>query len=832
MLAPPLIHIRIMTLTPGRFNRISNPMNKRTPIILLAGILVTVACSRLSIPGLQTAVPTPSAIPTSTLAPSATPQPSPTPTPPPAVRIEQGDQAMFWGDYDKAHAAYRAAFDGSNDPAQQAAALTGVGHATLHQGDAVQAVQLFRMVIDKYPGEAQANAWYFLAQTYTDQNIPAQAADAYAQFLKLRPGTLDADIQELRGDALVSAGDAAGAQIAYEAAITALGTADVSPLHIKIGKLLLAQGDAEGAVRILMDIYNTTSNDYTKAAMNLLLGQAYTKMGFPDQAYARYQESVLNYPRSYDTYSGLVTLVNDNQPVDDLNRGLVDYYAGHYGLAVEAFNRYTASKPDHDGTAHYFKGLALREQNLPEAAVAEWQALIRDHPGTKYVAAAYDEMADTWWDQFSWNHLDRYEFAVQTYLDFVKAQPNAPEAPEYLFFAARIYEINNRLDKAAETWQRLINEYPAADNSIRALLLAGVSYYRLNDLDKAMPEFQRMLVLASLPEDQAAAGLWIGKVEQKRGDSAAAKTAWEQALAKDPTGYYSERASQLLSNQAQFTTPAVYDLGYDLQQEKSLAEGWLRATFQIPANINLDNPGELAQDGRYQRGDAYWHLGEYQAARNEFESLRVEKEKDSVSTFRLMNHFLDLGIYRSAILASRQILTLAHLPDADTLNAPAYFNHIRFGVYFREQVMQSAQTENLNPLLLLSVIRQESFFEGFIQSPAGARGLMQIVPATGAQIAKTMGYPTNYTDIDLYRPIVSISLGAHYLTSQIDFLNGDLEAALAAYNGGPGFAAQWQSQAGGDPDVFLEVVRFTETRAYIMYIFENYQIYRGIYERK
>jgi soluble lytic murein transglycosylase len=108
---------------------------------------------------------------------------------------------------------------------------------------------------------------------------------------------------------------------------------------------------------------------------------------------------------------------------------------------------------------------------------------------------------------------------------------------------------------------------------------------------------------------------------------------------------------------------------------------------------------------------------------------------------------------------------------------------------------------------------------------------MQIIPTTGQSIANQAGWPPNYTAEDLYRPVVSVTFGADYLRAQLNYLEGDIYAALAAYNGGPGNAAEWQSLAGSDPDLFLEIVRFEETRRYIRNIYEIYTIYRRIYDR-
>jgi soluble lytic murein transglycosylase len=76
---------------------------------------------------------------------------------------------------------------------------------------------------------------------------------------------------------------------------------------------------------------------------------------------------------------------------------------------------------------------------------------------------------------------------------------------------------------------------------------------------------------------------------------------------------------------------------------------------------------------------------------------------------------------------------------------------------------------------------------------------------------------------------VSIAFGTHYLANNRNALDGDLYAALAAYNGGPGNSVQWKALSGNDPDLFLESVRFEETRNYIRSIYEIYSIYKRLY---
>jgi soluble lytic murein transglycosylase len=343
--------------------------------------------------------------------------------------------------------------------------------------------------------------------------------------------------------------------------------------------------------------------------------------------------------------------------------------------------------------------------------------------------------------------------------------------------------------------------------------------------------FQRALVLSADAEEQSAADFWVAKTYQAQGKTDQARVYWEQCAKRDPSGYYSVRASEVLEGLQPFGETYPISLSVDQAADRRLAESWMRITFKLAPANDLTGLGELPTEPRFQRGAAFWELGLYEQARAEFESLREALTPDAVNTFRLIQPLIKMGMYRSAILASRQVLQLAGLDDAATLTAPTYFNHVRFGTYFQDLVVSYSQAENLNPLFMFGVIRQESMFEGFVSSGAGARGLMQIMPATGQEVAKQLNWPQNFDADDLYRPLVSIRLGTRYLARQRDSFKGNLLAALAAYNGGPGNALAWLDEAKGDPDLFVEVIRIKESRDYVMQIYEFTNLYRLIYEK-
>ena len=786
-------------------------------------LVILTACQALPTPApTATATITPGPSPTPTSLPPATPLP----TQVPVLRIESGDTALFNGEYDVAREQYLSAYNDSTDNAVKAAALWGLGRTELADENYQLALEKLTTLTNEYPASTySARAYFLLGQAYYNLKQYQQSADAYNTYLTRVPGVLDAYVQEYRGDALNELNDYGGALTAYNAALTASRLDDGLTLQIKIAQARAAFGDYAGALTLYDQIFANTTNDYIKAQMDYLAGQAHIALNQTDQAHARYMHTVENYPLSYYSYLALVDLVDAGVEMDDLDRGLVDYYADQYDVALVAFERYIKANPVNSGTVHYYRALTLRDLQHTDEAVQELDYFIKTFPDNPNWVDAWREKSF-----LEWTVQNKYDVAAKTLLDFVALVPNAAEAPEFLVDAGRIIERDNRLEEAAQTWERVANEYSASEQASTALFWAGIARYRLQDYAGALTTFNRNLLLANKTEDKARAYFWIGKTQGQLGDNAAAQQAWQQGQALDTTEYYSLRSRDVLLGRRLFETPSILNLDPDLMKERKDAEAWVRVTFNLPAETDLSGPGTLASDARFIRGTELWELGMYDEARLEFEALREAVSINPADSFRLGNHLLDIGLYRSAIFAMREVLTLAGQDSQSaSLTAPPYFNHVRYGLYYHDMIIRESQTYGLDPLFMFSVIRQESLFEGFVKSTAGAHGLMQVVPATGEQIASELNWPPNYDPNDLYRPNVSIRFGAYYLAKNRDLLGGNIFAALAAYNGGPGNSIAWNELAGNDPDLFVEVVRFQETRDYIRLIYEIFGTYRTIY---
>ena len=798
-------------------------------IRILPGLWLAAAITACSLFPALPAIPpgwtmTPSISPT----PPATITPTITPTPLPQARVSVGDKAFFNGDYDAALLDYQIVLQDSPDALLRAAAKWGEARVYFAREQYEDTLAALQTLITDYPDSSHFGQAYFLQGLthYRLENYQA-AADSWQSYLTLRPGYLDALAQEFRGDALFDAGNYADALSAYTAAVQAPSLGDDINLDLKVASTQTKLGAYESALALYDGISARASNDFIKAQAAYESALAYQALGQTDAAQGKFRLSVENYWKSPYAYLSLVALLDAGVEVSEIDRGLVDYFYGQYDVAIQRLDLYIETNPSNDGTAYYYRALAKSSLNHFEDAVQDYTTFITNYP-------THPRWEDAWGEKavVEWFNLGSIDTGIKTYLDFVRAVPGSSLAVDYMMTAARIYERNGRYDEAAQLWSRVGNEYPGNEQASTAVFLSGIIFYRNGDFFSALESFNRSLGLALTTTDKARAYLWLGKAQQKLGNPDDAINAWRVAQELDPGGYYSERGRDLLIDRAPFAPTIAGNLSPDLAAERVAADAWVRLTFNLPANTNLSGLGALASDEKVIRGSELWALGLYENARLEFEGLRVELEvnKDAIGSYQLANYLIDLGLYRTAIFTARQTLTLAGLDEhSESMMAPPYFSHLRYGLYYSDLVIPNAQANDFDPLFIFSVIRQESFFEGFVNSNVGARGLMQIIPETGEQITYELTWPRNYTDKDLYRPDVSIRFGTHYLATNRNFLNGDLYATLAAYNGGPGNAAAWKELAGDDPDLYLETVRFEETRNYIRNIYEIFVIYKRLY---
>jgi soluble lytic murein transglycosylase len=150
---------------------------------------------------------------------------------------------------------------------------------------------------------------------------------------------------------------------------------------------------------------------------------------------------------------------------------------------------------------------------------------------------------------------------------------------------------------------------------------------------------------------------------------------------------------------------------------------------------------------------------------------------------------------------------------------------VRFPLAWRDGIEKHAGQRELDPAWVFSVVRQESAFVEDARSPAGALGLMQVMPATGRETARALGWKS-FTTAQLTHASTNLPIGTAYLRRMLNHFNGNVVLATAAYNAGPGNVARWLRPGDcTEPDIWIEQIPFTETRKYVQRILYFASIY-------
>lgn len=198
---------------------------------------------------------------------------------------------------------------------------------------------------------------------------------------------------------------------------------------------------------------------------------------------------------------------------------------------------------------------------------------------------------------------------------------------------------------------------------------------------------------------------------------------------------------------------------------------------------------------------------------------------------------------RSAVSAEMKLATAQALMDRGEITlaqsvastylqnhpyAPVEFWRLSYPRPYSDTVKAAANEFQVDPLLIWSVMRAESVYDPVALSGVGARGLMQIMPTSQEWIAGQLG--ETLPPGAAFEPEANIRMGAWFLRFLLEYFNGDLELAIAAYNGGAASVDSWlENPLVKDRDDFLRWIGYGETREYLTRVLLNYQIYQALY---
>jgi soluble lytic murein transglycosylase len=809
-----------------------------TPANAGEGALATAGSSTsLSASPSPEATRTPGATPTPEA--TATPLATPTATPQPEERLVLAETHLHNENFAAAREQYQAVLNmtGIYTPAQRQAALFGLGRAYLGDGRYASALDHFNEFLamsaaglqpaeptGPQPGAAvvdapaAVDAYFFLAQAHENSGDCRSAVDAYEAYLALNQ-EMAAYVAPYLARCYVRLGDAAAALTAYELAAAAPGhSLLVLENRLQLAQLYLEAERYADAVAQYDAILQFAVTENTRGQATYLAGQAELQAGNEEAAYSRYLAAFRQFPRARESHQALVALLDAGHQVDDFQRGLVNYHARSFTPAVAAFSRYLQDNPaDHREDVHLFLAWSYEGLGNVSAAVQELDTFIDSHPDEPEL------MAQGWWEKARLQaRAGQQAAAIASYRRLVELFPNYGEAPAAAWWAANLTERAGDGATAATLYRSMATAYPLHNDAPRALFRAGLLEERGGDRATAISTWQDLLERYPNHEYGAAAVIWLIRVLPPT----EAEPYLARAQARRGVSYYHLRASDLARGVAVFQPSAAVNLGVNEAAEQAAAEAWLRNRLGLePGTPVAPLSARLGDDPRLIRGEKLWRLGLYNEAKRELEAVRTDHSQNALLSYQLALYFRDLGLYRSSIMAATAVMQLG---GVSPFQAPSQIARLAYPVYYDDVIVPLAQQYGYDPLLQFALVRQESLFESFAVSHAAAQGLSQVIPDTGVYIAQRLNWP-NYENALLYRPYVGLAFGAYYLQQQLGAFDGDVYAALAAYNAGPGNARRWYNAATHDPDLYVETVNFAETRLYIERIYAGHAIYRHLY---
>ncbi|MEQ9448076.1 MAG: lytic transglycosylase domain-containing protein, partial [Rhodospirillaceae bacterium] len=411
-----------------------------------------------------------------------------------------------------------------------------------------------------------------------------------------------------------------------------------------------------------------------------------------------------------------------------------------------------------------------------DAAIARVPSELQSDPGLIY-------------DRMRWRrHRGRYDEARELIPEFPLEGPRAD-----LWWRERHILARDALEKGhiSEAYDIAKNHGATDALSVsEAEWLAGwIALRFLNDGEAALPHFEKVYDTVQMPVSLSRGAYWTGRAAESLGRPDIADE-WYLRAGAYPTTYYGQLAIARLKKDA---IPQLPQDPLPTPEERQLFEA-----NELTQALRL----LLATNEKvYQR-----HFVQALATSSGFGSIR---HLTAEMTNRLARP--DLGVW------------VARRAAADKISLIKYGYPIPIYDY----------PDFLEKAFVLAISRQESNFDPTARSSAGARGIMQLMPATARATARAsrLRYETDRLTED---PAYNIRLGSTYLNALVNAFDGSYILAAAGYNAGPSRARRWIREFGDprDPDVdpidWVEKIPFSETRNYVQRVMENLIVYRAV----
>ena len=310
----------------------------------------------------------------------------------------------------------------------------------------------------------RAPATFLLGEAQSGQRLWDDAVANYLQYLALEPDLASFTWQRI-GRTRQTAGNLIGATEAYSQALsTSSDWADTVAIRRSLADALARRGNGRDAVAQYDLLRGEQASGAWAAEMQWLAGSALRQSGDQTGAIQRWQAAAAADPTSRYAYQAIVALIEAGAPVDDFQRGVIDYHNDAFAPAAQALERVLASDPHgHNGETGYYLGLSYLGLDQYDKATAELGNFM----------AAYPESGlgnDAWLAKARAQALaGNTAGAIETYRQLVEARPDAPQAATAAWQAATLEEASGNSSAATQAYVALGRRYPASDFRVARL---------------------------------------------------------------------------------------------------------------------------------------------------------------------------------------------------------------------------------------------------------------------------------------------------------------------------------------------------------------------------
>lgn len=468
-------------------------------------------------------------------------------------------------------------------------------------------------------------------------------------------------------------------------------------------------------------------------------------------------------------------------------RGVTLYDLGKYDQAVRLFNSISldAASADFREKLQLKTGQALyRARHYKDAEKAF--ALLK---GKKIRKEMQEEVQ--FWLARALDKNGKGDEACHLFLSLADSSPDSELADDALFEAASIRKWQKNRTDSLQLLKKLLSAYPQSTLKQNANWEVAWGSYLEKDLVAAAGYFRTLMDDENIREK---ALYWYGRTLKASGDGKGAQSAFNCLITEYPMGFYALQYKQ---------ETQVKD------DEPFLLPTNPYALFALPVG--------------YERAKALITFGLFDEARQELSSIKAKSSRKHKSLTGIARLYLEMDDYYSAFALFRK--ERLRIFDKESLFTWA----ISYPLGFRDFVSRNAATNDIPEGLIYSLIRAESSFLPTALSPAGAIGLMQLMPATAATIASNGNGEFNANVLN--SPNINIRYGVKHLRDLLTLYKKDVVLAVAAYNAGAGNVNRWRKAFGNmRTDEFVENIPFAETREYVKKVLSGAGIYDRLYK--